>query len=63
MDKILKGGLFTMLPTDDAVRHGSMCNIIQNALQKVEVYLTFDQAATILIELQQKLPEIFRKKK
>jgi hypothetical protein len=40
-----------MLPTDAAMEHGSKCNAIQNALQKVNINLSFDQAAIVLIEL------------
>ena len=49
-----------MLPTDAAMEHGSNCNTIQNALQKVGVHISFDQAAIVLIELKRELPELFR---
>ncbi len=49
-----------MLPTDAAMEHGSNCNAIQNALQKVNVHISFDQAAIVLIELRRELPELFR---
>lgn len=49
-----------MLPTDAAMEHGSQCNDIQNALQKVGVHLDFDQAAIVLSELRRTLPELFR---
>jgi hypothetical protein len=49
-----------MLPTDSAMEHGSNCNTIQNALQKIKVHISFDQAAIVLNELQRELPELFR---
>jgi len=48
-----------MLPTDAAMEQGSNCNTIQNALQKVDVHLSFDQAAIVLIELKRHLPELW----
>lgn len=44
-----------MLPTDAAMDHGAKCNAIQNALQKVEVCLSFKQAAMVLNELHKEL--------
>ena len=49
-----------MLPTDAAMEHGSNCNTIQNALQKVNVHISFDQAAIVLCELKRELSELFR---
>lgn len=49
-----------MLPTDAAMDHGAKCNAIQNALQKVEVCLSFEQAAIVLSELNKELTVAFR---
>ena len=49
-----------MLPTDANMDHGAKCNAIQNALQNVEVYLSFEQAAIVLSELNKELTMSFR---
>ena len=59
-------GALSMLPTDAAMLHGSMCNIIQNALQKVDVHIDFQEAGEVLSELHKELnvtPRLRRKEK
>jgi len=41
-----------MLPTDAAMDNGSKCNAIQNALQKVEISISHQQAQEILIAMR-----------
>jgi DnaJ-class molecular chaperone len=40
-----------MLPTDAAMDHGARCNAIQNALQKINIHISFEQAAIVLVEI------------
>jgi len=45
-----------------AINRGKKCNAIQNALKKVEVYISFEQASIVLSELGKELSMSFRRR-